>query len=99
MTTNKDDRRPGARLASIRVSYEGEQYERNLTKCRVALRHRQIEGRYDNMGQFARAVGLSLTTVSTWLAGAVPGRKETTDHILAGLKLGFDDVHRKVGQD
>jgi transcriptional regulator with XRE-family HTH domain len=98
MTSGGDRRQPRSRPAWVRVRYGSDEYVRDLNKCRVALRSRLLDGSFKdkNMGAFARSVGLSLATVSKWLNGVEAGRKDTTDRILAGLKVSFDDVHEWV---
>jgi transcriptional regulator with XRE-family HTH domain len=98
MTGGEDRGQPRAKLASVRVRYGGAEYVRDLNKCRIALWSRLLDGsfREKNMRAFARSVGLSLATVSKWLSGVEAGRKDTTDRILAGLRVTFDDVHKQL---
>jgi len=98
MTIDGDRPQRGVKLASIRVRYGNAEYVRDLNMCRVALRSRMLDGslKDKNLRGFARSVGLSLATISKWFNGIEAGRKETTERILGGLKLSFDDVHRSV---
>lgn len=82
---------------SIQVRYGGCSYERDLAKCRLVLTERRIAGPHRSVREFAGSVGLSLATVNAWLNGAKAGTRETTDRILAGLDLSFEEVHRAVG--
>lgn len=83
--------------AIIFVRWSDEQeYVRDLAKCRRTLLQREIEGDFDNTDEFAASIGLSSTTVRKWLSGVAPCRETTTNLILDGLRLRFDDVHTPV---
>jgi transcriptional regulator with XRE-family HTH domain len=98
MTPDGGSRRGAGRRDSILVRYGGQQYERDLAKCRRALLLGKAEKRFRNLAEFARQAGLSQPTASKFLNGAGQGSRDTTSRILAGLRLTFDEVHRKVDQ-
>jgi transcriptional regulator with XRE-family HTH domain len=81
------------------VTHQGQTYERDLAKCRRLVLERQVEGEFDTLEGLAQRVGLGRTTVGAWLRGAVPGTTTTTARILEGLRVEFEDVHRKVETD
>ncbi len=96
MTAHVGGRRRAVRERSIVVRHEGQEYERDLAKCRQLVLQRQMEREFETVEQLAARVGLSPSTVYGWLRGVVPGTAETTRRILAGLRLDFHDVHRRV---
>ena len=89
-------RRLPVRLRAIVVRHEGEEWERDLMKCRVVVTMRRLEGKFANVEELADRIGLNPDTVYRWLRGEGPGTDETTARILAGLDVEFEDVHRKV---
>lgn len=96
MTPAGGGRRRAVRERSIVVRHEGQEYERDLAKCRRLVLQRQMERGFETVEELAARVGLSAATVYGWLRGVVPGTMETTRRILAGLGLDFHDVHWRV---
>ncbi len=96
MTPEGGGRRLAVRERSIVVRHEGQEYERDLAKCRRLVLQRQMEREFETVEELAARVGLSPSTVYGWLRGVVPGTTETTRRVLDGLGLDFDDVHRRV---
>lgn len=82
------------RLGTVRVQYDGQWYERELTICRRVRLVQETGG--ENAAAFARRVGVSIGTVYAWLKGTMTCTRATTDRVLAGLGLTFDQVHRAV---
>lgn len=89
-------RRPLVRRRSIEVSHGGQVWERDLMTCRVVLAMRRLEGRFATVEEFAGEIGLNPDTVYRWLRGDGPGSAKTTTRVLAGLGVGFEEVHRKL---
>jgi len=83
-------------LRSIVIRHEGEEWERDLMKCRVVVTMRRLEGKFANVEELADRIGLNADTVHRWLRGVGPGTDETTARILSGLEVEFKDVHRRV---
>jgi transcriptional regulator with XRE-family HTH domain len=92
----RGSRRRTVRRRSLVVRHEGQTYERDLAKCRRLVLQRQMEREFDSVEELAGRVGLSKSTVHRWLRGVGPGATETTVRILAGLRVEFNEVHRKV---
>jgi DNA-binding phage protein len=84
------------RRRSIVVRHQGEEWERDLSRCRVIVVQRQMEGKFANVEELAAGIGLNPDTVYRWLRGVGPGAEETTARILKGLGVEFNDVHREV---
>jgi hypothetical protein len=82
------------RLESVRVQYEGQWYERDLSLCRRARLVQEANG--EDAVAFARRVEVGVGTVYAWLRGTLTCTRTTTDRMLAGLGLTFDQVHRAV---
>lgn len=84
------------RRSLLLVKHEGQAYVRDLAKCRRLVLERQMEREFESVTDLARRIGLRPSTVYRWLRGVGPGTKATTRRILAGLRVEFDEVHRKV---
>ena len=96
MTREVDTRHRGERRDSIVVRFRGQEYERDIAKCRRALLERQMEKRFGNVTGFAREIGCGPSTVYRFLNGDGAGSVATMNRVLVGLCLTFDDVHRMV---
>jgi len=96
MTPDGGSRRRARRRDSVIVQYDGQEYERDLARCRRALLQGKVEKRFRNLDEFAELVGLSQATASRFLSGAEQGSMGATSRLLAGLGLTFEEVHRKV---
>ncbi len=96
MTLTRGGRRRAVRERSIVVRHDGQEYERDLAKCRQLVLQRRMEREFETVEELAARVGLSASTVYGWLRGVGPGTTETTRRILAGLRLDFHEVHRRV---
>src|SRR6266498_2913959 len=84
---------PAGRRRTAVVKYNGVSYLRNLSLCRRALTHRQVEGEFlGGMTELAQAAGCSRSTVTHLLSGRNLSM-EMTIKLLAALKLRFEDVH------
>jgi len=82
------------RLESVRVRYAGQWYERDLSLCRRVRLVQEANG--EDAVAFARRVEVGIGTVYAWLRGTVTCTRATTDRMLAGLGLTFDQAHRAV---
>ena len=78
------------------VHYNGLPYTRDLSMCRRALTHRQVEGKFlGGMADLATESGCHRSVVSRFFAG-LNVSTEMTMRILGSLELDFDQVHKPV---
>ena len=84
---------PAARRRTAVVKYNDVCYLRNLSLCRRALTHRQVEGEFlGGMTDLAQAAGCSRSTATHLLSGRNLSMQMTIK-LLDALKLRFEDVH------
>jgi hypothetical protein len=94
MSSDSDERK--VRLPALRVQYGGQWYERDLTLCR-RVQMKQAAGRDgEDVAALAQRIGVSMGTVYAWLNGTVACTRATSERIVAGLGLTFEEVHRPV---
>jgi transcriptional regulator with XRE-family HTH domain len=80
------------------VYFEGVAHSMNVAVIRLALVHRQVEGRYHRRAELAKAAGCSQSTVSRFISGRSISLAVTLK-ILAKLNVTFDAVFTRCIQD
>jgi transcriptional regulator with XRE-family HTH domain len=80
------------------VSFRGLPYRIDLVKCRRALVHCQVEGKFGSMEELADEIAISRSTTSRYFSGRSTSLMVTLK-ILAALGLKFEDVAEPVEDD